>query len=124
MTERRIPSPYATHPITINPCSSMVIVKQGSLLIARTNGALTLMEASYPPVQYIPRRDVDMSLLERSHYTTYCPYKGKANYYSISGIGELGMNSVWTYEAPFEAAGNIAGYLAFYPDRLCIEIAD
>jgi glutathione S-transferase len=102
----------------------MVLVRRGSLHIAKTKGALTLAEASYPPVQSVPRRDIDMSLLERSRYTTYCPYKGEANYYSIPALGEPGLNSVWTYETPFEAVGDIAGCLAFYPDRLPIELAD
>lgn len=124
MVDRRILIPDANHPITINKCSSMVIVKKGSLHIAKTKGALTLAEASYPPVQYVPRHDIDMSLLERSQYTTYCPYKGDANYYSIPALGESGLNSVWTYETPFEAVGDIAGYLAFYPDRMSIELAD
>lgn len=102
----------------------MVIVTKGSLHIAKTTEALTLAEASYPPVQYIPRRDVDMSLLERSQHVTYCPYKGEANYYSIPALGESGLNSVWTYETPFEAVGDIAGCLAFYPDRVSIELVD
>jgi uncharacterized protein (DUF427 family) len=65
-----------------------------------------------------------MSLLERSEHTTYCPYKGEANYYSIPALGESGLNSVWTYEAPFQAVGEIAGCLAFYSDRVSIELAE
>jgi uncharacterized protein (DUF427 family) len=65
-----------------------------------------------------------MSKLERSTHTTYCPYKGDADYYSIPALGEVGLNSVWTYEAPFEAVGDIADYLAFYPDRVSIELTD
>ena len=124
MADRKILTPDANHPIAIGRCSSMVVVKRGSLHIAETRSALTLAEASYPPVQYVPRRDIDMLLLERSQYTTYCPYKGEANYYSITALGESGLNSVWTYETPFEAVGDIAGYLALYPDRVSIELAD
>lgn len=65
-----------------------------------------------------------MTLLKRSDLTTYCPYKGDANYYSIRALGEVGENCVWTYETPFDAVGEIAGYLAFYPDRVAIELAD
>ena len=124
MADRRILTPDANHPITINKCLSMVVFRTGALHIAETRGALTLAEASYPPVQCMPRRDIDMSLLERSQYTTYCPHKGEASYYSIPALGESGLNSLWTYEAPFEAVGDIAGYLAFYPDRVSIELAD
>jgi uncharacterized protein (DUF427 family) len=124
MTDRKILIPSVSHPIDIEDCSSTVIVSKGSLEIARTSNALTLSEASYPPVRYIPRSDVDMSQLERSTHTTYCPYKGDANYYSIPALGEAGLNSVWTYEEPFEAVGDIVDHLAFYPDRVSIEVAD
>ncbi len=116
--------PDANHPITVDKCSSTVVVSKGSLQLARTKDALTLKEASYPPVQYIPRRDVDMSQLERSEHVTHCPYKGQASYYSIPALGEAGVNSVWTYETPFDAVGEIAGYLAFYPNRVSIELTD
>jgi uncharacterized protein (DUF427 family) len=124
MTDRKLLIPNASHPIEIEDCSSAVVVSKGPLEIARTSSALTLSEASYPPVRYIPRSDVDMAQLERSTHTTYCPYKGDANYYSIPALGEAGLNSVWTYEAPFEAVGKIADHLAFYPDRVSIELAD
>ncbi|SFL85832.1 DUF427 domain-containing protein [Methylorubrum salsuginis] len=124
MSNRKILTPDASHPIAIGKCRSMVLVSRDMLHIARTRNALTLTEASYPPVQYIPRSDVDMSQLVRSQHTTYCPYKGDANYYSIPALGDAGMNAVWTYEAPFEAVGEITGRLAFYPDRLSVELAD
>jgi uncharacterized protein (DUF427 family) len=124
MTDRKILIPNESHPIGIEDCSSTVVVSRGSLEIARTSSAMTLSEASYPPVRYIPRGDVNMAQLERSDHTTYCPYKGDASYYSIPALGGAGRNSVWTYEAPFEAVSEIAGHLAFYPDRLSIELTD
>lgn len=124
MADRNRLIPDANHPISIDKCSSTVVVAKGSLQLARTRDALTLKEASYPPVQYIPRRDVDMSQLERSEHVTHCPYKGEASYYSIPALGEAGVNSVWTYETPFDAVSDIAGYLAFYPNRVSIELTD
>jgi uncharacterized protein (DUF427 family) len=124
MTSRKVLTPDASHSISVVSCPATVIVRKDLLRIAQSRSALTLAEASYPPVQYIPRGDVDMSKLERSGHTTYCPYKGEANYYSIPALGEPGLNAVWTYEAPFEAVGDIAGHLAFYPNRVSIELAD
>jgi uncharacterized protein (DUF427 family) len=69
-------------------------------------------------VQYIPRADVDMSQLRRSDHATYCPYKGDAAYFDIVALGERGKNAVWTYEHPYAAVADIAGHLAFYPDRV------
>jgi uncharacterized protein (DUF427 family) len=87
-------------------------------VIADTSRALTVREASYPPVQYIPRSDVDLAALQRTGHATYCPYKGDCAYYSIPAGGERSVNAVWTYEAPYAAVGEIAGHLAFYPDRV------
>ena len=94
------------------------MVTVGGQVIADTQEALTLSEASYPPVQYIPRRDVVMSALVRTEHTTYCPYKGDASYYSIPEGGDRSVNAVWSYETPFEAMAEIEDHLAFYPDRV------
>jgi uncharacterized protein (DUF427 family) len=94
------------------------VVTVGGKVIADTRDALTLREASYPAVQYIPRRDVDMAALTRSDHTTYCPYKGDASYYSIPAGGDRSLNAVWTYEIPFKAIAQIEDYLAFYPNRV------
>ena len=118
MTERSIKIPGPDHPITIEANPDRVVVTIGGKTIADTREALTLREAAYPAVQYIPRQDVDMAALARSDHTTYCPYKGDASYYSIPAGGERSLNAVWTYETPFEAMAQIKDYVAFYPDRV------
>ncbi len=118
MSERTIKIPGPDHPITIEPNPDRVRVTLGGKIIADTTGALTLREAAYPAVHYIPRRDVDMSALARSDHTTYCPYKGEASYFSLPAGGDRSVNAVWTYETPFEAMAPIKEYVAFYPDRV------
>ncbi len=118
MTSKPVKTPGPDHPITIERNRGRVVVSVGGRLIADTRSALTLREASYPPVQYIPRQDVDMSLLERTEHATYCPYKGDCAYYSIPIGGQRSMNAVWTYEAPYAAVVAIKDHLAFYPDRV------
>jgi uncharacterized protein (DUF427 family) len=113
---RRIPGP--DHPITVEHNPSRVVVRVSGRAVADSVNALTLREASYPPVDYIPRKDVDMSMLEPSEHRTYCPFKGKASYFSIPAMGGKGENAVWSYEDPYEAVSSIRGYLAFYPDRV------
>ena len=118
MTDKTIKIPGPDHPILIKANPSRVVVRVDGKVIADTSDALTLREASYPPVQYVPRRDVDMTALTRSEHTTYCPCKGDASYYSIPAGGERSRNAVWTYENPFEAMARIKNYVAFYPDRV------
>jgi uncharacterized protein (DUF427 family) len=112
----KIPGP--DHPITIERDPSHVVVKVAGRVIADTRDALTLREAHYPPVFYIPRKDVDMALLERTDHSTYCPYKGNAAYFSIPQGGERAVNAIWTYESPYPAVEPIRDHLAFYPDRV------
>jgi len=120
MSHRAILSPNADHPITIETNANRVMIRLGSLVVADTRRALTLREAAYPPVQYIPRVDVDMAQLQPSDHRSYCPYKGEATYFDLPALGQQGANAVWSYEQPFEAVAAIAGHLAFYPDRVTI----
>jgi uncharacterized protein (DUF427 family) len=118
MADKPMKIPGPDHPISIEANPSHIVVTVGGKVIADTRAALTLREASYPAVQYIPRRDVDMAALVRSEHTTHCPYKGKASYYSIPAGGDRSLNAVWTYETPFEAMAQIKDYVAFYPERV------
>jgi uncharacterized protein (DUF427 family) len=122
-TTKIIKVPGPDHPITIERNPKRVVVSAAGRIIADTRDALTLREAHYPPVQYIPRKDVDMDQLMRTQRATYCPYKGDASYFNIPLGGERSIDAVWSYEAPYEAVTEIKDYLAFYPDRVdAIEI--
>ena len=118
MNDRQIRLPGPDHPITIERNPARVVVSVAERVVADTRDALTLRESTYPPVHYVPRKDVDMSLLERRDQSTYCPYKGDCAYYSIPIGGDKSVNAVWTYEVPFAAVAEIKGHLAFYPDRV------
>jgi uncharacterized protein (DUF427 family) len=99
-------------------------VRVGSVTVAATDRALSLAEASYPVVHYIPLEDVDQRLLHRTATHSYCPYKGDASYYSVTtpdGVTEADI--VWAYEEPYEAVKEIAGHVAFYANRAEISIA-
>jgi uncharacterized protein (DUF427 family) len=115
----KLPGP--DHPITITPNPRRVRITAGDIVIAETTKALTLKEAKYPAVQYVPRQDANMALLERTDRVTHCPYKGDASYYSVKADGKTLDNAIWTYEAPFPAMTEISGHLAFYPDKVKIE---
>jgi uncharacterized protein (DUF427 family) len=115
----KLPGP--DHPITITTNPRRVRVSAGGVVIAETAHALTLKEASYPAVQYVPRADANLALLARTERVTHCPYKGDANYFSIKAGDTTIENSIWTYETPFPAMAEISGHLAFYPDKVRIE---
>ncbi len=111
-------TPGPDHPITISPNPNRVRVTFNGRTIADTTRALSLRESSYRPVLYIPREDAQMTLLERTDHVTRCPYKGEASYYSVHAGERLSKDAVWSYEDPYPAVREIAGRLAFYPDRV------
>ena len=124
MSEQLLPArkaikvPGPDHPITIERNPSRVVVAVAGRVVADTRDALILREAGYPPVQYVPRKDVNMALLARTEHATYCPYKGDCSYFSIPLGGNRSANAVWTYENPYPAVMLIKDHLAFYPDRV------
>jgi uncharacterized protein (DUF427 family) len=118
MTVHQQKRPTPDHPITIEKNPARVIVRVAGRVVADTKQALKLREASYPAVQYIPRSDVEMDLLQRTDHHTYCPYKGDCAYFSIPLGGDRSVNAVWTYESPFAAVAEIKDHLAFYLDRV------
>lgn len=110
--------PDSNHPITIEPAAQRVRITLGGHVVADSRRALALKEASYPIAHYIPRDDVDMSVLKRTEHATTCPYKGTAAYYTIATDARTAENAIWTYETPHPAVAAIAGHLAFYAQRV------
>lgn len=106
------------HPITVQPNPRLVRVVFNGKIVADTSRALSLKEADYPAVLYIPREDADMSAMVPTQHHTQCPYKGEASYFTLKADGKTAENPVWSYEKPFPAVAEIAGHLAFYPDRV------
>ena len=123
MSDRPVLEPTAEHPITIEPTHGRVRVRVMGETVADTRAALRLGESNYPAVQYIPLEDVVQEVLTRTDTHTYCPYKGDASYYSVTtAAGATVDDVIWTYERPHAAVREIAGHVAFYPDRADITV--
>ena len=117
----KLPGP--DHPINITRSGKRVRVTFAGRIIADTEAALTLKEASYKPALYVPRADTDMSLLAPTDHHTHCPYKGDASYYHVVTEGGATVDDViWTYEKPYPAVASIAGHVAFYPDKADVTV--
>lgn len=125
MTEKPVHEPTADHPITVEPTGKHVTVLVNGEVVAESDNALTLQESTYPAVQYIPIGDVVQSALTSSDTTTYCPFKGDASYYHVTttASGDTVEDVIWTYPQPYPAVGDIAGHVAFYPDKAEIVVA-
>ena len=109
---------YRQHPehrITTERAGVRVQVKVEGEVVADTREAIRMKEGDYPPVFYIPRKDVKMERLARTSHHTYCPFKGEASYFSLKGGAE---NAVWSYEQPYDEVSVIKELLAFYPNKV------
>src|ERR1041384_3859575 len=122
MSERPVLQPTEAHPITVTPTGKHVAVRVNGEVVAETDAALTLQESTYPAVQYVPLADVVPSALSQSDTTTYCPYKGEANYYHVTSAGETVDDVIWTCREPYPAVAEIAGHVAFYATKADVEV--
>ncbi|HEY1429461.1 MAG TPA: DUF427 domain-containing protein [Candidatus Tumulicola sp.] len=118
MNQRQVLQPNENHPISIEPTKGRVVVIVAGKKVAESTRALSVREAKYPVVHYIPHADVDHTLIVKSDHSTWCPYKGEASYHTIPHGGERSENAIWTYEAPHDAVAAIKDHVAFYPDRV------
>ena len=112
---------YAAHPghrVVLLREARRVTVVFGGETIADSTDVVTVREADYPPVHYLPRRDVAMAHLARTSHTTYCPFKGKAAYFSLSVAGQEAANAVWSYETPYDEVVGLKERVAFYPSKV------
>ncbi len=111
-------APGHAHAITIEKNPNRITVMFNGTVLADTQRALILKEGPLPPVNYIPREDVQMSCLERTDHSTHCPFKGDASYFSVNVNGKTAENAVWTYEAPIDSVAQIKDYVVFYPEKM------
>jgi uncharacterized protein (DUF427 family) len=86
--------------------------------IADTTSGCRVLETSHPPVYYIPPYDIAQRYLQRASGSSWCEFKGHANYWSLDVDGRVAQNAAWSYPAPAEAFAGIAGFLAFYASRV------
>lgn len=116
----KVPGP--DHPITITPTARHVTVSVDGTHVASTDAALSLAEAGYPVVQYVPLDDVDPDVLRAGDHITTCPYKGNASYHSIAVGDTVHPDAVWRYATPHDAVAEIAGTVAFDTRYATVEV--
>ena len=107
--------------ITVEPYGKTVTVRFGNAGIASSGDALELREGSYPPVLYIPFRDIRFEHLEKTTTSTHCPFKGNASYWTARAQGEAAKDAMWAYEEPYDEMAAIRDHGAFYPDKVGID---
>jgi uncharacterized protein (DUF427 family) len=107
--------------ITITEARGKWVVRGGGAILAESGRVLRLDETGLDPVIYFPREDIAMAFLEPSATRTRCPWKGEATHFSLQTKSMLVPDVAWSYEDPVDGAERIAGYVAFYRDKVAVE---
>lgn len=105
----------------IAPGRGVYAARAGGAVFAETKRALILTEQGYNPVVYFPRTDAGMEFLDPSETRTTCPHKGVATHYHMAAKSGRIDDVAWSYETPLPGAAAIAGYIAFYPEKVTVE---
>lgn len=106
-------------PPRCEPTSARIRVVHGGLTVVDTTDAWRVLETSQPPAYYVPRTAVDATLLRPSGQHTFCEWKGTASYVDLAVPGApVVADAAWYYPSPTDAFAPIAGYLAFYAQRV------
>ncbi len=113
---------YPEYRVSIEPSTARVRAMVGDTLIADTHSALQVNETLHAPVWYLPMTDVDPQLIAPSSTRTHCPFKGDASYWNVCVGGRILTDAMWGYESPFDECLPLAGYVAFYSDRVTIAV--
>jgi len=109
------PDPYKR--IDVRPSSRHVRVSIGGRVVAETRRAKALFETGLPVRWYIPREDV-LAELEPSDHRTVCAYKGQALHFDVAGEQAV----AWSYPEPLHDGLPVAGLIAFYDERVDVEV--
>jgi uncharacterized protein (DUF427 family) len=112
------------HTITITPSTEHVEVRVDGEKVAETDRAVVLQETGYPARYYLPRDDVRTDLLRPTSFTSTCPFKGQASYWTLELGDAVHDGIVWSYEEPIPAAEGIAGLMCFFNDRVELTLRD
>jgi uncharacterized protein (DUF427 family) len=115
---------YPEHQVLIEPCAERIRVSAGGLLLADTQRALRVRESRHDDVYYLPKADVHFEYLEPTERSTYCPFKGHASYHSVLSDSGTLTDCVWSYEAPYDECATLEGHVAFYQDRVTVELGE
>jgi len=119
MIRNRGPAPgyrrYPDHRIAVRRGAARYTVQLDGILLAQSEKVLVVEESGYGEVVYFPPQDVNLDRLSETDSRTTCPFKGEAGYFSVAGAKS---DIAWRYPATYDEMSDIAGYIAFYADRI------
>ncbi len=112
-----------THNVTVEPAANRVRVLAGGRVVADSTRAILLRETAHVDRHYLPREDVNWDLLQATSTRSHCPVKGDAeDYWALAAQPDIDV--AWSYPHPFDYLQSIAGYVAFYSERIHVDVTE
>ncbi len=105
-------------PPRLAPDTRLVEVRVGDVTVASTERAIRLQETASPPTFYLPPEDVHADFLIERAGTSYCEWKGAAQYWSVSVDDQVFEDAAWSYPRPLADFAALRDFVSFYPGRL------
>jgi uncharacterized protein (DUF427 family) len=112
------------HTVTITPADLHVEIRVDDELVAETDHPVILEETGLPTRYYLRREDVRMDLFRATTFSTECPFKGQASYWTLQLGDNIHDGIMWSYETPIPSAEGITGLMCFYNDRVDLTVGN
>ena len=123
----KVESAWGKHPgyeINLVPLGMTARVWSGDVLLAESDACLRVEETAHVDRLYFPEAHVRWEHFEPTEHHSVCPFKGEADYWTLTTGDEPIENLIWAYRTPFDEVGGIAGHVAFYQERVHIELVE
>ncbi|NJL89636.1 MAG: DUF427 domain-containing protein [Coleofasciculaceae cyanobacterium SM2_1_6] len=101
-------------PPRLEPVAKRITIIFNGVTIAATSQAYRVLETSHPPSYYLPPADIQMQYLQISPQSSFCEWKGRAIYYTLTVGDKQLVNVAWAYPEPTGNFAPIKDHLAFY----------
>jgi len=105
-------------PLRLEDAKRRIKVVFGGVTLAYTTRAKRVLETSHSPVCYVPPKDIRMEHLRPSEGSSFCKWKGRADYYDEIGGEKEELRAAWYYPDPVPEYQGLGDYVAFYPSKM------
>jgi uncharacterized protein (DUF427 family)/acyl-CoA thioesterase len=115
---------YPGYRVDLVPWRGRGRVRLGSRVLAESDACLIVKESDHAAQLYFPEDAVAWKHFAATAHHTICPFKGEADYWTLEASSPPLENVAWSYRTPLAEVAGLARYVAFYADRLAVELVE
>jgi uncharacterized protein (DUF427 family)/acyl-CoA thioesterase len=115
---------YPGYAIDLVPFRGTARAWHDDLLIAESTSALRVLETDHVERLYFPESDVRFELFEANDHHSICPFKGEADYWTLTAADPAQEDVIWAYPTPLDEVAGLKGHVGVYHERLRVELEE